>query len=90
MTGYSIDVVVMEIKADIDPFTGEGTQVTFGYRIPVPAPPVPSGIMMPKQIAYKHAMHLFIPKDRWVGQFGMWEECHLIVSDDGKIELKKV
>jgi len=86
---YSIDVVVTEIKVDIEMLTGEGTVVVFGYRVPVPAPPLPPGVLMPKQIAYKHALHLFIPKDRWVGQFGMWEEYHLIVSDDGVVELKK-
>lgn len=89
MGGFSIDVVVTEIIADIETLTGEGTQVSFGYRVPVPAPPLPPGMTAPPRIGYKHALHVFIPKDRWVGQYGMWEEFHLSVGDDGKIELKK-
>jgi hypothetical protein len=87
-----MDVVVTEVKADFDPWGGEYTHVSFAYRIPVPAPPVPAGVTVvgqPKNIAYKHALHVIIPKDKWLGQYMMWEHYHFIVEDDGKIQLKK-
>jgi len=90
---FSVDVVVTEIKLDFDPWGGEYTQVNLAYRIPVPSPPTPAGVAvlgpLPKNIAYKHAIHLIIPKDKWVNQYAMWEQFHLIVKDDGVIELKK-
>ncbi len=87
---FSTDVVVTEVKADLDPFSGEYTQVTFAYRVPMPMPPqgMATGLQ-PKAIAYKHAMHLIIPKDKWVNQYNMWEQYHFIVKDDGTVELKK-
>ena len=61
-----------------------------GYRVPVPMPPAAAVLgPQPKQIMYKHALHLIIPKDKWVGQYNMWEQYHLIVKDDGIMELKK-
>jgi hypothetical protein len=82
---------VTEVKADFDPFGGEYTQVSFAYRIPIPTPPpgVTVAGPQPKTIAYKHALHLFIPKDKWLAQYNMWEQYHLIIKDDGGIELKK-
>lgn len=86
-----MDVTVTEIKVDFDPWGGEYTHVSFAYRIPVPVPP-PELVALgpqPKSIAYKHALHLMVPKDKWTGQYGMWDQFHLIVKDDGLIELKK-
>ena len=90
--GYSVDVTVTEVKADFDPANNEYTQIFFAYRIALPSPPMPptaQGIPMPKPIAYKHALHVIIPKEKWVNQFQMWESYHLIVQDDGHVELKK-
>jgi hypothetical protein len=88
---YSMDVTVVEIKADFDPYGGEYTQVSFAFRLPVPRPPEIEKVYppAPKPIVYKHALHLFIPKEQWTGQYTMWEEFHIIVRDDGTIELKK-
>jgi hypothetical protein len=88
---YSVDVTVIEIKADFDPFGGEYVQVSLGYKIPLPRPPEIEKVYppVPKQILYKHALHLFIPKDQWTGQYTMWEEFHAVFKDDGTVELKK-
>ena len=88
---FSMDVTVTEVKVDFDPWGGEYTQVSFAYRIPVPSPPAGVAVLgpAPKNVAYKHALHIFIPKDKWVGQYGMWEQYHLIIKDDGLVELKK-
>lgn len=88
---YSIDVVIVEIKADFDPYGGEYTLVSFGYRLPIPLPPQYEKTFppQPKPIFYKHGLHVFIPRDKWTGQYNMWEEYHLIVKDDGVVEVKK-
>jgi hypothetical protein len=88
---YSIDVVVVEIKADFDPYGGEYTMVSFGYKLPIPLPPHVDKVFPPppKPIYYKHGLHVFIPREKWTGQYNMWEEYHLIVKDDGVVELKK-
>ncbi len=89
---YSVDVVVIEVKADFDPWGGEYTHVSFGSRLPLPTI-IPPGVSvvgpMPKQVVYKHALHIIIPRDKWFGQYNMWEPYHLIVKDEGQIELKK-
>jgi hypothetical protein len=85
-----MDVTVTAVKSDFDPYGGEYTYVSFGYRTPVPVPPQPSALgPQPKQIMYKHALHVIVPRDKWVGQYNMWEQYHLIVKDDGLLELKK-
>ena len=93
MPAYSIDVVVTEIKADFDPYGGEYTLVAFGYKLPIPLPPTPSGQKTfpppPRPVFYKHATHIFIPREKWTGQYGMWEEYHLVVKDTGEVALKK-
>ena len=89
---YSVDVQIVEIVAGSDPAGNVHTKVSFGYRLKLPMPPMPQtaqGVPMPTPIAWQHAMHLFIPKEEWVGQFQMWENYHLIVQDDGHAELKK-
>ena len=88
---FSIDIVVLEMKPDFDPFGGEYIAVSLGYRQSIPFAP-PSGPIsqpQPKQVAYKHALHLFIPKDDWKDQYSMFQEFHLIVHDDGSMELKR-
>lgn len=87
---YSINVVVTDIKADFDPWGGEYTQITLGYRLPIPMPPQQRQALPPKPIpvAYKHAVHIFIPRDSWVGQYTMWKEYHAVFRDDGTVELK--
>lgn len=86
---YSIDVTVVEIRAGADPAGTLNTQVSFGYRIPIPMPPTDQGVPMPKPVVWQHALHIFIPKDKWLNQFSQWENYHLVVQDDGQIELKK-
>lgn len=85
-----MDVTVLEIKADFDPFGGEYTQVILATKIHVPMPPPQPNQYppQPKPISYKHLMHLFIPKDQWVDQYQMWKDYHLIVKDDGTVEVK--
>ena len=86
-----LDVVVIEIKADFDPFGGEYTHISFGYRLPVPMPPEQARRFPPppRPVVYKHALHVIIPRDRWYGQYQMWQEFELIIKDDGGVELKK-
>ena len=88
---YSIDLVVVEIKADFDPFGGEYTQVSFGYKLPIPAPPQLQKVFPPppKPTYYKHSLHVYVPRERWTGQYTMWQEYHLIVKDNGEVQLKK-
>lgn len=89
---YSIDVVIVEIKADFDPYGGEYSYVSFGYKMPIPLPPQMGEKTFPPQpkpIYYKHGLHIIIPRDKWTGQYNMWEEYHLIVKDNGEIDLKK-
>jgi hypothetical protein len=82
--------VVTEIKADFDPWGGEYTYVSFGYRLPMPTlPTAVANAPLPKQIAYKHAFHLIIPKEKWSSQYNMWDKFHLVVRDDGAVEVKK-
>lgn len=88
-TTYSIVVVVTEIKADFDPWGGEYTQITLGYRLPIPMPPQQQTLPpQPTPIAYKHALHLFLPRENWVGQYTMWQAFHATFRDDGTVELK--
>lgn len=90
---YSIEVTVIEIKPDFGPYGDEYVQVSFGYKLPVPVPPQPQSqqsIPQPTPVFYKHALHLFLPKDQWRAQYTMWQSYILNVSDDGKVELKKV
>lgn len=88
---FSIDLVVIEIKADFDPYGGEYTHVSLGYKLPIPRPPEIEKVYppAPKPIAYKHALHIIIPREKWMGQYTMWQEFHAIFRDDGTIELKK-
>lgn len=88
---FSVDVVVTEIKADFDMYGGEYTQIALGYKLPLPMPPRIEKVFppAPKPVYYKHALHLFIPRDRWTGQYTMWQEYHAIFKDDGMVQLKK-
>ena len=88
---FKTDVVVIEMGADFDPYGGEYTRVTLGYRLPIPfKPPSQPQTFPPKKIiTYKHALYVIIPKDQWYGQYTMWEQYELTVNDDGTIELKK-
>lgn len=87
---FSIDAVVVEIKADFDPFGGMYTQVNFGVKLPVPAPPQSKQFPpQPRGTAYKHVLHVIIPKENWNDQFTMWSEYHIVVKDDGSLEVKR-
>jgi len=90
MPTYSIDVVVINLKANFDSFGGEYVQVTLGYKVPIPfKPPNLQQQFPPRQpVFYNAAIHVIIPKDKWTGQFNMWQVFHLIVKDDGTVELK--
>jgi len=85
-----MDVVVIEISIDFDPFGGEYVKVSFGYRLPVPFRPPQPTIRVPNQqpIIYRIALRLFIPKEQWKAQYNLWQEYHLIVKDEGDVELK--
>jgi len=88
---FSMDVVVSEITLDQDPSGTEYTRIAFGTKIPIPRPLEADAQYppVPKPIYYKHYAHIFIPREKWTGQFSMWQEFHLIVKDDGSVELKK-
>jgi hypothetical protein len=89
--GYSIDVVVTEIRADFDPWGGEYTHISLGYKLPIPMPPQtgPALPPRPKPVAYKHALHVIIPREKWTGQYTMWQEFHVVFKDNGEVQLKK-
>ena len=87
---YTEEATVTEIKADFDPFGGEYTQVSFGYRLPVPRPPEMQKIGVPSQIYYKHVFHLFIPREKWVGQYNMWQRVKITIQDDGRVEVTRI
>jgi hypothetical protein len=77
-------VTVLELKPDFDPWGGAYVQVSFGYQIPTSSPQPGQ----PAPIAWKHAIHLFIPKERWKDQYKIFSEWHMITRDDNSIELK--
>jgi hypothetical protein len=84
------DVTVIEIKADFDPFGGEYSKITLGYRVPVPMPPQTQQFPpQPRPVLYKHATHLYIPKENWIGQYTMWEQLHLVIEDNGSVKIIK-
>jgi hypothetical protein len=88
---YSEEVLVTEIKADFDPYGGEYTQVSFGYRIPIPRPPeMQKMVGMPVPVYYKHGLHLYIPREKWVGQYTMWQRAKINVQDDGQVEVVRI
>jgi len=87
---FSIDVVVVEVKADFAPFGSAYTQVNFAIKLPVPTPPQTRQFPpRPKPTAYKHILHVMIPKDKWNGQYDMWEEYRMVLKDDGDLEVKR-
>jgi len=88
---YNVKIVVTEIKADFDPFGGEYTQVCFGYRVPIPRPPEADRAYppAPRQVMYKHAVHIFVPRDQWEGQYTMWAEYDMRLNEDGTFSIQK-
>jgi hypothetical protein len=88
---YVTDAVVVEITSDFDPFGGEYVKVSLGYRLPIPRPPGVETIYPPppKPITYKHAIHIIIPKEKWVGQYTMWQSFKVTVEDDGRVEIRR-
>jgi sRNA-binding regulator protein Hfq len=89
---FEHDVVVTEIKADFDPFGGEYTHISLGYRVPIPMPPQTGSTTLPPRptpVMYKHAIHLIIPRESWTGQYTMWQEFHVTVKDDGQVQLTR-
>lgn len=89
---FEHDVVVTEIKADFDLYGGEYTHISLGYRVPIPMPPQPRPSTLPPQpvpVMYKHALHIIIPRENWTGQYTMWQEFHVIVRDNGQVELTR-
>lgn len=91
---YKVEVTVVTVRADFDPWGGEYTYVEFAWKLPLPNPqglteqPVVLGAQ-PKNVAYKHVMHLIIPRENWVDQYHMWEKRTLLINDDGSIDFKK-
>jgi hypothetical protein len=89
---YEQDVVVTEIKADFDPYGGEYTHISLGYRLPIPMPPTSALQELPPRpqpIMYKHALHIMVPRENWTGQYTMWEQLHIRVEDDGEVRITK-
>lgn len=87
---FEHDVVVIEIKADFDPFGGEYTHISLGYRVPVPMPPVTQRLPpTPQPVMYKHTIHIIIPRENWTGQYTMWEPLHVVVEDTGEVRVTK-
>jgi len=87
---YEQDTVVVEIKADFDPYGGEYTHISLGYRMPVPMPPATQRLPpQPQPVMYKHVIHLIIPRENWVGQYTMWEQVHVVVNDNGEVKVSK-
>lgn len=88
---YEQDAVVIEIKADFDPFGGEYTHISLGYKVPIPRPPEAERMYPPppRPVMYKHILHVIIPREKWAGQYMMWQEFHIICKDNGEVEVKR-
>jgi hypothetical protein len=92
---YKVDTEVTTIRVDFDPWGGEYTYVELSWKLPLPSPqalaqqPVVLGAQ-PKNVAYKHVMHVYIPKENWVDQYKMWEKRKITIEDDGAISIEKV
>jgi len=88
---YEQDAIVVEIKADFDPYGGEYTMVSLAYKIPIPQPPEASRKYppLPKPVMYKHVLHVFIPREKWAGQYMLWQEYKIICKDNGEITVKR-
>ena len=95
---YTVDAVVTTIKADFDMFGGEYTYVEISWKLPLPSPqglsqltqqPIVLGAQ-PKNVAYKHVIHVFVPRENWVDQYKMWEKRKVTIEDDGSIRVEKV
>jgi hypothetical protein len=88
---YEQDAVVIEIKADFDPFGGEYTHVSLGYKMPIPRPPEIERVYPPppRPVMYKHILHVIIPREKWTGQYMMWQEFRVICKDNGEVEVKR-
>jgi hypothetical protein len=87
---FEHDVIVTEVKADFDPYGGEYTHISLGYRVPVPMPPETQPQTLPPRpqpIMYKHAIHVIIPREEWTGQYTMWQEFHVKVNENGNVQL---
>jgi hypothetical protein len=88
---YVVDAVVVGIVVDFDPYGGEYTKVNLGFKLPIPKPPGVEQVYPPppKPIAYKHVAHIIIPREKWTGQYNMWQEFKVTVKDNGEVEIKK-
>ena len=83
-------VTVVEIKTDSDPFGGEYVQVALGYKIPVPTPKnLPPNAIAAKPPFWKHALHIFMPKEQWMGQYAMYQELIMEVKPNGEMSLRE-
>lgn len=78
----SIDVIVIEIKMDSGLQGEQFTMIVLGYEIPIPRPPQADAQYppVPRPTYHKHALHVFIPREKWTGQFTMWQGFHLTKS----------
>lgn len=89
----SIDVLVLEITVDTDGVGNQYSHIAFGHVVPQPIPPhiaqLPIGQRPAPPVLYKHDLHVMVPRDKWFGQYQQWDTWHLIIHDDGNLELKK-
>jgi hypothetical protein len=90
MPQFTLRVKVVGMQPDSDQFTGEQyTMIILAIQSLIPSPPAQATFPpMPKQMAWKHLLHIFIPHDKWNDQYRMWQDYDMIVKDTGEIELK--
>ena len=88
---YVVNAIVVEITSDFDPLGGEYVKISLGYKLPMPRPPEVERTYPPppKPTTYKHIAHIIIPREKWTGQYTMWQEFKLVIGDNGEVEIKR-
>jgi hypothetical protein len=87
---FQIRVIVVNQTMDTDPFTGRiFYQIALGIKVPIPVEKPPPGAPQLVQSAWKHLLHVFVPRENWVNQYTMGQEFDLTVNDEGEVTLKR-
>ncbi len=90
---FKITAQVIQLNPDVDQFSGEQyTQVVLAVESPIPRPPPQVQQMtpfpIPRPVAWKHVLYVFVPNTKWNNQFQMWQKYDIIIKDTGELELK--
>jgi hypothetical protein len=83
---------VIQMTPDADPFTGmQYTQVAFAIESNIPRPPAPAQQAMPfplpRQVVWKHILHVFVPATQWTNQYQMWQKYDITIQENGELHV---